>query len=412
MDISKENGYSISFAKVIIIDEVTMLPGKVLLALNDGLKKLSAQKNDINYTLPFGGRNILLFGDLAQVPAVTRAPDDYLESIGQFYNTNVFNGFTRFSLNLVMRQNPEEQAFINLLEYVRNNMHDKITDINLLNQLKQRFIPGTLDSVIDQVDNFVGKDSQDGMVITFTNRLSNEYNYFILSKRQNGDKSKIIDIKAKFFIDQKSSYLTSINLNQHNHDLQEQQAVARIHQASLEEIKIFCGAMKKGTINTTIPFNLHVAPNCRIMLLQNLDLSIGLINGTRGTLIDYIPDIDALKIKFDIQKENEEPILITRKKFIEYQIHNGKTIFMYQFPVKLAWAVTAHKSQGQTLNKVAINISEAAFAHGSLYVALSRVRSLNNIILFGLDKWPENGPTFHMNPYIQYEQNVHAENDF
>ena len=85
---------------------------------------------------------------------------------------------------------------------------------------------------------------------------------------------------------------------------------------------------------------------------------------------------------------------------------------MYQFPVKLAWAVTAHKSQGQTLTRAAINIGEPAFAHGSLYVALSRVKSLRNIMLFGMDEWPEKGPNFHMNSYIQAEQNVQAENEF
>ena len=334
LDISKENGYAISFAKIIIIDEVTMMSGKVLLALNDGLKKLSAQKNDGNFVLPFGGRNVLLFGDLAQVPAVTRAPDDYIESNEQFYNSKIFNSFTRFNLNIVMRQNADEHEFINLLEYIRNNAFDKILDMNILNVLKQRFIPGTLESVVDQIDNFVGNDNTDGMVITFTNRLANEYNSFILSKRLNGDKSKIIHLNALFFIDQKSSYYPGNILNQ-NTEIQAQQDLARIHQASSEEIKIFCGAMKKGLINSIIPFNLHVAPNCRIMLLQNLDMSSGLINGTRGTLIDYIPEIDALSIKFDIQDESEPPIILTRKKSIEYQIHDGKTIFMFQFPIKL-----------------------------------------------------------------------------
>ena len=148
------------------------------------------------------------------------------------------------------------------------------------------------------------------------------------------------------------------------------------------------------------------------MLLQNIDIASGLINGARGTFLEYVPDVDALMIKFDLQDEDEAPILITRRKSVQYQINEGKTIFMYQFPIKLAWAVTAHKSQGQTLVKAAIHIGEPAFAHGSLYVALSRVKSLNNILLFGLSECPENGPTFHVNPYIQHEQNAPAENTF
>ena len=104
--------------------------------------------------------------------------------------------------------------------------------------------------------------------------------------------------------------------------------------------------------------------------------------------------------------------MVTRTKSTEYQINNGKVIFMYQFPIKLAWAVTAHKSQGQTLEKCAIDIGEKAFAHGSFYVALSRVKSLKNVMLFGLDKWPEGGPMFHVNPYIQTKQNEQAANEF
>ena len=412
LDISRENGYAISYTKLIIIDEVTMMPGNVLYAINDGLKKLSAQKNDQNYALSFGGRSILLFGDLAQVPAVTKTYDDYSESIEQFYKSKIFEEFTRFDLNIVMRQNPEEHEFIKLLEYVRNSIGGRISDPSINDLLRQRFIPGTLDNVINIIDDFVGGDSTDGMVITFTNRTANEYNHSILLKRLNGDQSKILRIHAKFFIEQKCSYLPQNEVINVENELQAQRDTARIHQASNHEISIFCGAMKKRLINSIIPFELHIAPNCRIMLLQNLDLSRGLINGTRGTLIDYIQEIDALSIHFDVQQDDEPPVLLTRKKSVKYQIHDGKTIFMYQFPVKLAWAVTAHKSQGQTLNRAAINISEVAFAHGSFYVALSRVKSLNNLKLFGLDQWPENGPDFHINPYIQYEQNAHAENDF
>lgn len=83
---------------------------------------------------------------------------------------------------------------------------------------------------------------------------------------------------------------------------------------------------------------------------------------------------------------------------IDIQI--GKFIFMSQFSIKLSWAVTAHKIQGQTLSKVAIRTGESAFAHRSLYVALCKVKSLESIHIFGRVDWPENGPIFHVNPYI------------
>lgn len=68
--------------------------------------------------------------------------------------------------------------------------------------------------------------------------------------------------------------------------------------------------MKKKLVNTIIPINLTMAPNCRIMLLMNLNIAAGLINGSRDAIIQYNHKIDALKIKFNIQKNDENPILI------------------------------------------------------------------------------------------------------
>ena len=62
--------------------------------------------------------------------------------------------------------------------------------------------------------------------------------------------------------------------------------------------------------------------------------------------------------------------------------------------------------------KVAIHIGEYAFAHGSFYVALSRVKSLDNIIFFfGRTEWPDEGPIFHVNQYIQHAQELQADNE-
>lgn len=79
LDVSKENGYSITFAQVFIIDEITMISSAALEAIDHGLKKLVAQMNNNFSNQTFGGKYILLFSDLAQVPAVTQAKDDYMD---------------------------------------------------------------------------------------------------------------------------------------------------------------------------------------------------------------------------------------------------------------------------------------------------------------------------------------------
>ena len=165
--------------------------------------------------------------------------------------------------------------------------------------------------------------------------------------------------------------------------------------------------MKKRYYNSIIPFNLEIIPGASIMLLQNLDISLGFINGARGTIYRYIPEVEAIEIKFEHQKFDEKPVLITRRKSTEYQIKDGKIIFMYQFPIKLAWAVTAHKSQGQTLEKCAIHIGENAFAYGAFYVALSRVKSLYAV---WIRRMARGWAFFHVNPYIQSKQNEQAAN--
>ena len=86
-------------------------------------------------------------------------------------------------------------------------------------------------------------------------------------------------------------------------------------------------------------------------------------------------------------------------KVDSFQKNDGLTFDFYQFPFKLCYSVTAHKSQGQTLKKVAISLDEKAFAHGSFYVSLSRVRSIDDIIFFG-ESFPENGPQLHVNEFI------------
>ena len=95
-----------------------------------------------------------------------------------------------------------------------------------------------------------------------------------------------------------------------------------------------------------------------------------------------------------------DPVSISRLACHSYGLPNGRKIQLFQFPITLSWAITAHKSQGQTLSRIAIDIDQAAFAHGSLYVALSRVHRLDDAHLFGCEEWPQGGPQYYINPCI------------
>lgn len=137
---------------------------------------------------------------------------------------------------------------------------------------------------------------------------------------------------------------------------------------------------------------LLLAKGCRIMLTANLWTEAGLVNGSMGTVKDILfenqgpPALPAaVFIKFDkyngptitsVEGYEVVPIVPIKRS---WEDKNGTTCSRLQVPVCLAWAITVHKSQGLTLNKAKIDIGNKEFAVGLTFVAISRVRSLNDI---------------------------------
>jgi hypothetical protein len=126
------------------------------------------------------------------------------------------------------------------------------------------------------------------------------------------------------------------------------------------------------------------------------------VNGRRGDVIEVIMSEDAIKGAFDrLNTQDRATVRITWMRVDSYLFPDGKKIHFYQIPLTTCYAVTAHKSQGQTLSRVAVSIMDPAFAHGAFYVAPSRVRGISDLMLFGPDEFPEHGPDFHLNRFIQ-----------
>ena len=109
------------------------------------------------------------------------------------------------------------------------------------------------------------------------------------------------------------------------------------------------------------------------MLLRNLNQSLGLCNGTRLIITQLTNRIIEGQI-INLNNTNEK-VYIPR---IEMTVHESKwpfTLKRRQFPIKISYAMTINKSQGQSLDKIGIYIENEIFTHGQLYVALSRVKS-------------------------------------
>ena len=113
------------------------------------------------------------------------------------------------------------------------------------------------------------------------------------------------------------------------------------------------------------------------MLLWNLDTDGGLVNGSRGVVTSFVGDIPMVKF------------LNGRELLIDYNVweseeQDKKILRVVQLPLKLAYALTIHKSQGCSLDYAEIDLSNT-FAEGQAYVALSRVKNLEGLSIIGID---------------------------
>ncbi|CAN0525387.1 unnamed protein product, partial [Laminaria digitata] len=126
----------------------------------------------------------------------------------------------------------------------------------------------------------------------------------------------------------------------------------------------------------TPPHDLHLKLGALIFFIRNINFDCGPVNGRRGVvrgITPYVIDIEVICEGFPIVK-------IPRICF-EVQVGSrGITFHRFQFPVRLCYAVTINKSQGQTLQKVGLDMRNNVFCHGQLYVALSRTTNRSNLL--------------------------------
>ena len=132
---------------------------------------------------------------------------------------------------------------------------------------------------------------------------------------------------------------------------------------------------------------ISIAHGARVMLNSNLWVDVGLVNGAMGTVLSICyqsrgpPDLLlAVMVRFDSYSgpalhDCSVPIIPLRRTWF----HNGATCSRLQLPLKLAWAVTIHKAQGLTLDKVVVDVGKKEFSTGLTFVACSRVRYLSDL---------------------------------
>ena len=300
----------------ILIDECSMIRCDLLDAIDQSLR-LNRNSDE-----SFGGVQIILLGDIHQLPPVIRENeqdifDSFYPNGHYFFHANCYqnSNISTYELTKIYRQKDAE--FIYILNKIRSG---NVTEADLL-PLNNKIV------------------NQDSNVL---------YETIILSPTN-----------------RKVDTINSVNLQNINSETFSYQSseTGEFREKPADEI-------------------LELKVGAQVMLIKNdIKSPKRWVNGSIGIVTDLTANSIHLKIKNKVHKITQD----TWEKF-DYLIKDGEVLHKVvatftQYPIKLAWAVTIHKSQGQTFEKVIIDLDRGSFAPGQTYVALSRVTSLEGLFL-------------------------------
>lgn len=136
--------------------------------------------------------------------------------------------------------------------------------------------------------------------------------------------------------------------------------------------------VQKMDTDSSYSTRLELCEGCQVMLLYNKDVEAGLVNGSRGVVVGFRKEDSAPIVQF----LHGDPICIDMHEWKNNDVPSLKRI---QIPLRVAYAVTIHKSQGATLDCALVDIGSSTFECGQAYVALSRVRNLESLYIHNLD---------------------------
>lgn len=318
--LKKQKIQIIKSLELLIIDEISMVRADLLDSVDAVLRRYRGNNK------PFGGVQLLLIGDMQQLSPVVRPEDE--EILRPYYKSYYFFGslawqktnYVCIELNQVFRQT--DQSFISILNAIREGK----ADINTINSLNQRYIP-----------DYEPPAGEDIVTLVTTNRQADSINGLHMLELTSQAQHFYADVKDDF---PESSYPVESDL----------------------VLKV--GAVVMFVKNDPSPDKLFY--NGKIGRVVGLDGEIVTVKCAGEDEIRVSP----------LTWENTKYIVDEATKEIKEEVCGT----FRQIPLRTAWAVTIHKSQGLTFDKLMINASNS-FAHGQVYVALSRCRTLEGLVL-------------------------------
>jgi len=305
----------------LIIDEVSMVRSDMIDAIDTSLRQNTGKKN-----LPFGGKQVIFIGDLFQLEPVLVKNSSEEEILHQhyrspfFFDARIFNQVDLVSIELEKVYRQENSAFIELLDKVRTGEAGE-RELELLNQRYQAPLP-----------------EQEGfsILLSSVNAIADKEN------------------KAR---------------------LRQLEGMARTYYGEVD------GTFDQRRFPTESELTLK--EGAQVMFVKN-DPEGRWVNGTIGKVQELKED----KVKVELGDGEVEDVEPDKWENIQYGFDTAnqeiteETIGTFtQYPLKLAWAVTIHKSQGLTFDQVVLDLGNGAFAGGQVYVALSRCRTLEGLSL-------------------------------
>lgn len=306
----------------LIIDEISMVRADLI----DGID-YSLRVNGGNPNLPFGGKQVIFVGDIFQLEPVTIRNSGEKKIINEiynssyFYNAKVFEKVNLFTLELHKVYRQTDPSFISLLDKVRTKETSK-QDIEKINS-----------RVFSEIELNKKKFA---ITLTTTNDLAERVNSIKLSELKTNQFIYEAEVSGEF---EESKYPTE--------------------------------------------FELTLKEGAQVIFIKN-DTDKRWVNGTIGEISELNERSIKVKLKdgtiHSVEKRNWENIKYLynkEKKKIEQEIIGT----FNQYPLKLAWSITIHKSQGLTFDKVVIDFGNGTFASGQAYVALSRATTFEGLFL-------------------------------
>lgn len=300
--------------KRLIIDEISMVDGEYF-------EKIEAVARFIRGNdKPFGGIQLILCGDFFQLPPVTKVFGQSQGNAGKkfCFQSKAWDKCINLSFELKQVHRQKDNEFVRILNSIRLGRVTPEIESRLLSTSGQRV-------------------ESDGIVATQLCSHTKD------ADQINESKLNKLDTGEKIFNALDSSQYSVTQLD----------------------------------AQVPAPAKLILKLGAQVMLLKNINISDGLVNGARGVVINYTDGYPVVKFKSGRE-------YLARPEKWSIRAPDGTVIFRKQVPLKLAWAFSIHKSQGLTLDCVEMSLSKV-FEAGQAYVALSRAQSLDSLRVVDFD---------------------------